>query len=164
MSDNHWDEKFMQLAHQIAGWSKESGRRVGAVIVGPDREIRSTGFNGLPRGVNDDIPSRHERETGEKYFWSSHAERNAIYNAARVGIPLAGCTIYVPWFPCAECAKAIIQSGLVELVAYRPDFEEPRWGAQFEKVVVMLAEGGVRTRFIERLADLPTGHLSDGRD
>ena len=107
----------MLLAHQIAHWSKESGRRVGAVIVGPDKEIRSTGFNGFPRGVRDDIPERHSRETGAKYLWSSHAERNAIYNAARIGVSVKGCVMYVPWYPCVECAKAIIQSGICEVVS-----------------------------------------------
>src|SRR5580704_10834190 len=117
MFSSTWDERFMGLAHHIAHWSKESGRRVGAVVVGPDKEIRATGFNGFPRGVRDDVPERHSRETGAKYLWSSHAERNAIYNAARIGVPLKGCVMYVPWFPCVECAKAIIQAGISELVA-----------------------------------------------
>lgn len=152
-----WDVRLMLLAHHIAHWSTERGRRVGAVIVGPDHEVRSTGHNGFPRGVNDEIEHRHNRESGEKYFWSSHAERNAIYNAARVGIPLKGCTIYVPWFPCGECAKAIIQSGIVELVAYQPDFTDAKWGQDFMRVVEMLGEAGVRVRYMERLAEIPNG-------
>src|SRR5262249_34948581 len=67
MFSSAWDERFMLLALQIASWSKEKGRRVGAVIVGPDKEIRSTGFNGFPRGVRDDVEARHRRETGAKY-------------------------------------------------------------------------------------------------
>lgn len=152
-----WDERFMLLAHQIAGWSKESGRHVGAVIVGPDREIRSTGFNGLPRGVRDDVPERHSRETGAKYIWSSHAERNAIYNAARIGIPLKGCTMYVPWFPCVECAKAIIQSGISELVAYRADMSDEKWAPEFKIVVQMLDEAGIVVRYMDKLQELPSG-------
>jgi len=152
-----WDVRLMLLAHHIAHWSTERGRRVGAVVVGPDHEVRSTGHNGFPRGVNDEIEHRHNRESGEKYFWSSHAERNAIYNAARVGIPLKGCTIYVPWFPCGECAKAIIQSGIVELVAYQPDFTDAKWGQDFMRVVEMLGEAGVRVRYMERLAEIPIG-------
>ena len=92
----------MLLAHHLAHWSIEKGRRVGAVIVGPDNEIRSTGYNGLPRGVNDAVEERHSRITGAKYVWSCHAEQNAIFNAARIGIALKGCAIYVPWFPCVE--------------------------------------------------------------
>jgi dCMP deaminase len=145
----NWDRRFMHLAMVIATWSKEKGRRVGAVIVGPDNEVRSTGFNGFPRGVNDDIEDRHNRDTGEKYIWSSHAERNAIYNAARVGIPLKGCKIYVPWYPCIECAKAIIQSGIDELIAFQPDFDDQKWGEDFKRVQIMLSEAGVRIRFME---------------
>ena len=76
----------MLLAHHLATWSIEKGRRVGTVIVGPDNEIRSTGFNGLPRGVRDDLEERHSRVTGAKYIWSCHAEQNAIFNAARIGV------------------------------------------------------------------------------
>lgn len=147
----------MLLAHQIARWSKEKGRRVGAVVVGPDKEIRATGFNGFPRGVRDDVEERHSRETGAKYLWSSHAERNAIYNAARIGVPLKGCVMYVPWFPCLECAKAIIQAGIVELVAYEPDLSEPKWGADFVVVKEMLKEADITVRYIPRLEDLSVG-------
>lgn len=155
MSFGHkWDEQFMLLAHHVADWSKERGRQVGAVIVGPDKEIRSTGFNGFPRGIDDDVESRHSRETREKYFWSVHAEMNAICNAARMGTPLKGCTIYVPWFPCGGCAKAIIQSGITFLVAYEPDYSEERWGPEFLKVTDMLKEAGVQVHFIDKLKEL----------
>jgi dCMP deaminase len=152
-----WDTRFMLLAHHIAGWSKERGRRVGSVIVGPDKEVRSTGFNGLPRGVHDDLEERHSRENGAKYLWSSHAERNAIYNAARIGMPLKGCTIYIPWFPCVDCAKAIIQSGISELVAYEPDYHDPKWGPEFTIVTQMLDEAKVTIRFIRELQKLENG-------
>lgn len=155
MFSEKWDNRFMLLAHHIAEWSKERGHRVGAVIVDEHKEIRSTGFNGFPRGVNDDIEERHSKQSGAKYLWSSHAERNAIYNAARVGIPLQGCTIYIPWFPCVDCAKAIIQSGITELVAYKPDFEDKRWGECFVIALEMLEEAGVSVRYIPKLKDLP---------
>lgn len=154
MIEVDWDERFMELAHHVAGWSKERGRLVGAVIVGPDREIRSTGHNGFPRGVNENVDSRHSKENGEKYFWSSHAERNAIYNAAMVGIPTKGCKIYIPWFPCTDCAKAIIQCGITEVVAYEPDFDDKRWGQEFNRTLQMFTEAGVRLRYIPRLAEL----------
>ena len=157
MSSKKWDKRFMSMAHLIATWSRERGRRVGAVIVGEDNEVRSTGHNGFPRGVNDDIDHRHDRESGQKYFWSSHAEQNAIFNAARVGVPLKGCRIYVPWFPCRNCGKAIIQSGIRECIAYEPDFNEERWGKEFRFVIEMFAESGVRVRYMERLADLVDG-------
>lgn len=152
-----WDQRFMVLAHHIAGWSKEHGRHVGAVIVGPDKEIRATGFNGFPRGVDDTVAERHEATTGEKYFWSSHAERNAIYNAARIGVALKGCTIYVPWFPCGECAKAIVQSGIARLVCYEPDFDDEKWGNDFRRVTDMLREARVSVDYIGVLQELSSG-------
>ena len=152
-----WDRRFMLLAHHLAGWSKEPGRRVGAVIVGPDNIVRATGYNGFARGVNDEDPARRDRASGEKYFWSCHAERNAIYNAARIGVALAGCRIYVPWYPCGECAKAIVQAGIVEVIAYEPDPDDPRWGAETPKVATMLAEAGLRVRLIARLAQTARG-------
>lgn len=155
LRDKKWDERFMLLAHHLASWSIEKGRRVGAVIVGPDNEIRSTGFNGLPRGVRDDLEERHSRITGAKYIWSCHAEQNAIFNAARIGMPLKGCTIYVPWFPCVECTKAIIQSGIAELVAYAPDRPDSNWALDFSIAEMMLQEAKVVVRLIPKLAELP---------
>ena len=155
LHDHKWDERFMLLAHHLATWSIEKGRRVGAVIVGPDHEIRSTGFNGLPRGVRDDLEERHSRITGAKYIWSCHAEQNAIFNAARVGVALKGCTIYVPWFPCVECTKAIIQCGITELVAYAPDRPNSNWAEDFTISGQMLKEANIKVRLIPRLAELP---------
>jgi dCMP deaminase len=155
LRDQKWDERFMLLAHHLASWSIEKGRRVGAVIVGPENEIRSTGFNGLPRGVRDDLEERHSRLTGAKYIWSCHAEQNAIFNAARIGMALSGCAIYVPWFPCVECTKAIIQSGISELVAYAPDQPSSNWAEDFSISGQMLKEAGVIVRLIPRLAELP---------
>ena len=103
-SITRWKSKFMRLAEEIADWSKDRSSKVGCVIVGPSNEIRSTGFNGFPRGVADDISERLTRP--EKYLWTEHAERNAIYNAARAGISLEGCTMYLPWFPCAAWSQS----------------------------------------------------------
>ena len=161
MSSTDWDKRFMLLAHHIADWSKETGRHVGSVIVGPDHEVLSTGYNGLPRGVNDDVIERNSKENGAKYIWSSHAERNAIYNAARVGISLRGTTIYVPWFPCVNCAKAIIQSGISELVAYDPDLRESKWGEEFEIARTMFKESGVKVRYIPKIKELSEGRVEE---
>ena len=100
-----WDERFLRLAREISTWSKDRSTRVGAVIIGEDKTPGPYGFNGFPRFVDDDRESRHERP--EKYKWTEHAERNAIYNAARIGVPLKGCTMYVTHMPCADCARAI---------------------------------------------------------
>jgi dCMP deaminase len=155
LQDKKWDDRFMLLAHHLAQWSIEKGRRVGAVVVGPDKEIRSTGFNGLPRGVNDAVEERHSRITGAKYVWSCHAEQNAIFNAARIGVSLKGCAISVPWFPCVECTKAIIQSGISEVVAYEPNQPNSNWAVDFSISGTMLKEANIVVRFIPRLAELP---------
>jgi len=153
-----WDERFMLLAHHIGSWSKDRGRRFGAIIIGPDREVRAMGYNGLPRGVDDEVEERHSRENGEKYIWVAHAEANAIFNAARVGVPLKECVLYVPLFPCADCAKAIIQSGISEVVTYEPDItSDPVWARSFTVSARMFKEAGVSVRYIEKLAEIQQG-------
>lgn len=144
-----WDQRFMAIAQQIATWSKDRSRQTACVIVGPNREIRTTGYNGFPRGVNDDVDVRHSRENDAKYKWTEHAERNAIYNAARTGTALEGCTIYMPWYPCADCARAIVQSGITEVVAVTPDWNDPKWAKDFAMVVELFEECGTKVRFVE---------------
>jgi dCMP deaminase len=140
-----WDTRFMNLARHISEWSKDRSTKVGAVIVGPANEVRAMGYNGFPRGIDDDAPDRHERP--EKYLWVEHAERNAIYNAARIGTPLSGCTMYVPWFPCMDCARAIVQSGIHLLVAHKPDLSDPKWGDDFKRALQLFDEAGVTIRW-----------------
>ena len=125
-----WDKRFLALASHIAGWSKDPSTQVGCVVVGPDREIRSTGFNGFPRGIEDSIARLENREL--KYPLICHAEENAIMHAARIGISLKGCTAYVTWPPCSRCARSLIQAGVDEVV-YPTESEIPeRWSDDFE--------------------------------
>jgi dCMP deaminase len=142
-----WDNRFMQVAELIGSWSPDRSRRVGCVIVGPDRDIVATGFNSFPRGVDESIEERYSRPA--KYFWTEHAERNAIYSAAKRGIALAGCTMYVPWFPCVDCARAIVQSGITRIVAHAPDVSDARWGEGFRIGLVLLEEAGVAIEFLD---------------
>lgn len=142
---SNWDSYFMGMANHVATRSKDRSTKVGCVIVGPDNEVRSTGYNSFPRGINDNAPERHERP--EKYLWTEHAERNAVYNAARVGTPLKGCRAYLPWFPCMDCARALVQSGIVELVAHEPEDNE-RWREDFARARVLFDEAGVKVRFV----------------
>lgn len=144
---SRWDIKFLLLALHVADWSKDRSRKVGCVIVGPRNEVRATGYNGFPRGVRDDIDCRHDRP--EKYLWTEHAERNAIYNAAAGGVPLAGCKIYIPWYPCMDCARAIVQAGLMELVGFEPDWQDPKWSAHFLLTRELFEEAGVVVRLID---------------
>lgn len=142
-----WDHYFMNLARAVSERSKDRSTKVGCVLVGPDNEVRSTGYNSFPRGINDDAPERHERP--EKYLWTEHAERNAIYAAARVGTPLKNCRAYLPWFPCMDCARALVQAGVVELIAVQPDIDTPKWGEEFKRSTTLFSEAGVSVRFIE---------------
>lgn len=145
-----WDRRFMDLARLVGGWSKDRSRRIGCVIVGPDQDVRAIGYNGFPRGIDDAVSSRHARPA--KYLWTEHAERNAIYNAARAGTPLKGCTIYVPWFPCVDCSRAIVQVGAVRLVAFKPDLADPQWGDQFAIASELLEEAGLIVSWYDQSA------------
>lgn len=141
-----WDRRFMQLAQHVGAWSKDRSTKVGCVIVSPLNDILVVGYNGFVRGADDAINHRHERPA--KYDWTEHAERNAIYHAARSGIALKGSRMYLPWFPCMDCARAIVQSGIIELIAFAPDTKDERWGQQFSNSSLLFAEAEVRVRFL----------------
>ena len=112
-----WDEYFMGVAKLAARRSKDPSTQVGACIVSPEKIIISTGYNGMPMGCSDDSfpwDRSAECENDTKYPYVVHAELNAILNAN--GRDLRGSRVYVALFPCNECAKAIIQSGIKEVV------------------------------------------------
>ena len=133
-----WDLRFLELAKQISTWSKDPSTQVGWVVVGHDREIRSTGFNGLPRGIDDTDERLNNREI--KYPMICHAEENAIMHAARTGISLKNCIAYVTWPPCTRCARSLIQAGVSEIV-YPKEVEIPeRWEADFDMSLNMFKE------------------------
>jgi dCMP deaminase len=139
-----WDKRFLDLAAHIAQWSKDPSTQVGCVVVGADREIRSTGFNGFPRGIHDDDDRLTNR--AKKYPLICHAEENAIMHAARIGMPLKDCVAYVTWPPCCRCARSLIQSGVREIV-YPDGCEIPaRWQEDFDTSHGMLEEAGVIVR------------------
>jgi dCMP deaminase len=142
-----WDEYFMDIARFVATRSKDRSRKVGCVIIGPGKEIRATGYNGFPRGVDDNIEERHQRPA--KYRWTEHAERNAIYNAARSGVSMLGCVIYLPWYPCMDCARAIVQSGITTVIAVEPDWNDPTFALDFKDVKQLFREAGVGVRFVQ---------------
>ena len=111
-----WDDYFMGVSLLAADRSKDPSTQVGACIVSDDNRILSTGYNGFPQGCSDDdFPWNRDESLGEtKYNFVVHAELNAILNAG--GKSLIGSRIFVSLFPCHECAKAIIQSGVKEVV------------------------------------------------
>ncbi len=139
-----WDGRFLNLAKHISEWSKDPSTKVGCVVVGIDREIRSTGFNGFPRGIEDSMDRLEDRE--QKYPLICHAEENAIMHAARIGISLKDCFAYVTWPPCSRCARSLIQAGVNEVV-FPSDSEIPeRWKDDFEIAIGMMEEAGVKVR------------------
>ena len=145
MSDK-WDIRFLDLAEHISAWSKDPSTKVGCVIVGEDREIRSTGFNGFPRGIDDDEERLHNRDL--KYPLICRAEENAIMHAARIGVSLKGSVAYVTWPPCSRCARSLIQAGINEVI-YRDGMEIPeRWMDDFNTSTAMFKEAGVAVRKI----------------
>jgi len=137
-----WDKRFIELAKHISTWSKDKSRQVGAVIVNDEKRILSVGFNGFPTGINDEIEERHQRPA--KYKWTEHSERNAIYNAGRHGVILKGAIMYVTLFPCCDCARAIIQSGINTLVTKEPNFNDSKYGEDFKTSLEMLNEAKIK--------------------
>ena len=125
---------------RVAARSDDPHRKVGCIIVNSDGEIVASGTNRVPDGIT----ARENRVTKpDKYFWIEHAERNAIYSAARQNIPIEGMTMFINWWPCVDCTRAIIQSGIKKIVApRRPDFEHHRWGPHFRTSFEMLEENG----------------------
>lgn len=111
-----WDEYFMGVALMSAQRSKDPGTQVGACIVNKNKKIVGVGYNGFPIGCSDDeLPWAREGEFLEtKYPYVCHAELNAVLNS--ISADLSGCSLYVALFPCNECAKVIIQSGIKEVV------------------------------------------------
>ena len=136
-----WDEYFMSVALLAAMRSKDPGTQVGACIVDNENHILSTGYNGFPRGCSDDeFPWEREGEYCEtKYPFVVHAELNAILNAH--GKNLVDSKIYVSLFPCNECAKAIIQSGIREIFYLSDKYAEADSTKASKK---MLTAAGVR--------------------
>ena len=136
-----WDEYFMGVALLAAERSKDPSTQVGACIVDENNRILSTGYNGFPRGCSDDIfPwNRNEADGETKYPFVVHAELNAILNTR--GKSLVGSRVYVGLFPCHECAKAIIQSGIKEVVYLSDKYKNTPSDANSRR---MLSAAGVK--------------------
>ena len=144
-----WVEYFRNLAHQVKLKSKDENTQIGAIIVGKDKEIVSTGYNSFPRGLKDYEKERQERP--EKYYWFEHAERNAIYNAARIGVSTKGCTMYLSCgVPCSDCARGIINSGITRIFCERGDVTKGKhWEENYDRSWTMLEEAEIDIQFYD---------------
>lgn len=147
---NIWHSRFMGLCNHVSQWSEDPHFLVGSVIVGPGNVVLAMGYNGLPRGVSSVEKKRFDRESGEKFFWFEHGERNALYNAARVGVPVEGATLYVNRFPCADCSRAIIQSGIKTLVCPSIPDADGALDHSFQVGHRMLLEADVKIIHVEK--------------
>jgi dCMP deaminase len=134
------------MAAVVATKSKDPSTVVGAVIVGPEHDIRATGFNGFPRGVTDSSARLHDREA--KYAFTVHAEANAVVHLGRERA--RGCTLYANGMPpCSECAKLIIQAGIARVCCTEAHADVPdRWAVSVARGRTMLEEAGVIMDFI----------------
>ena len=144
MNKIDWDTLYMTMVYLMAMKSKDKKTHIGAVVVGQFNEIISTGFNGMPIGVNDDVPERHERP--EKYYWMEHAERNSILLSSN---DVRGCKMYTNGIPCTGCARSIIQSGISEVIVDKvwDDNNHGQWIEKAERSKTMFEESGVKFRF-----------------
>lgn len=155
-----WYQRFLDKAYNVSTWSKDTSTKVGAVAYNMKDKMKvpvGEGFNGFPRGVNDNVPERHERPL--KYTYCEHAERNLIYNNARVGIAMQDTSLFVSHFPCHECARGIIQCGVSEVVFDKASITAEtiknsfvaRWGESFMHSCIMLNEAKVKIIGVSRI-------------
>jgi len=144
-----WDEIFMRDVYNIASKSKDDKTKIGAVLVSDNVQL-TKGYNGMCRKVNDLASDRYERP--EKYFWFEHAERNSLYNATRRGISTDGATMYTQGCPCADCARGVIQTGIVEVVLHAEyesiwENKRPNWKESQDRSMTMFKEAGIKIRY-----------------
>ena len=139
-----WDRRFLRIAEEVRLWSKDPGTKVGCVLVN-ERRIISTGYNGFPQTISDDLDRYIDREY--KLSVTVHAEANAILNAAKNGTRVQGSTLYVTFPPCSQCASAIIQAGVAQIVCPDPALAPERWRSNFKAANNLFYEAGVKVLY-----------------
>lgn len=134
------------MAKQVSTWSKDPSRQIGAIAV-DDRTVVAQGYNGFPRGIRDTDKRLEDRDI--KYKFVVHAEMNVIYNATYNGVSLDGSSLYVWGLPvCSECAKGIIQTGIIRVVMPIQEIPE-HWVESWTLTQILLNEAGVKWEFID---------------
>ena len=137
---NKWDIRFLEMAKLVASWSKDPSTQVGAIAV-RNRTVIAQGYNGFPRGMDDDPQYYNDRPL--KYRLIVHAEMNAIYNAAENGVSLKGSTLYVYGLPvCNDCAKGLVQAGIKRIVTPKQDVPK-NWQDSVRDSALMFDEVGI---------------------
>ena len=141
-----WQQYFMSIALLAAKRSKDPSTQVGSCIVTPDNRVISIGWNGMPKSkhwLNNDSLFPWTKDSKDplenKYMYVVHSEPNAIFHASE---SVKGCTMYLTWFPCSECAKAIAQSGISKLV-YLHEYTTDRYRESMEAARIIFDSSGV---------------------
>lgn len=157
LDNDKWHRRYLQLAQHISQWSKDPSSKIGAVCVGTDGQILSTGYNGFPRNILDLEERYNDRPT--KYQYVIHAEMNCIYNASLNGLSLKGSTLYAWGLPiCSECSKGIVQSGIKTVVIEDKGEVPEKWAASWELASSILIEAGVQIHMV-KLEHIPEPEL-----
>lgn len=140
---NKWDKRYIGLAKEIAKWSKDPSKQIGAVAIGDKGQVLAQGYNGFPRGIEDTEDRYNNRE--EKYKYVVHAEMNCIYNATYNGVSLEGATIYISGLPvCSECAKGLIQVGIKRVVYHTGlDIIPNKWKESNDQTIELFSEADI---------------------
>ena len=142
-----WHNRYLELAQQIAFWSKDPSSKIGAIAVGSKGQVLAQGYNGFPRGIEDSEIRFENKEL--KYKYVVHAEMNLIYNASYNGVSLDGSTVYVTGLPvCSECAKGLIQVGVREVIMPIQEDTPDKWVQSFKLSKELFEEAGVHWQFI----------------
>lgn len=138
---------YLQMAYQVALDSPDPSTQLGAIIVKNDTVI-GVGCNTFPHRVRK-VLNRLERPA--KYSYIEHAERNAIFSAARAGNSTVGATMYAPWFACADCGRAIIQAGITKVIGHKQRFDlvSDRWDDSIKISFEMFEEAGIEIELID---------------
>lgn len=149
MQTAKWQRRYLNVAKEIASWSKDPGTKVGAIAVGDKGQILSQGYNGFPRGVKDTPERLEDRE--KKLKFTIHAELNLVFNASFTGTSLEGTTVYVYGLPtCSDCAKAMIQAGVKTVVIPVSQIDrKPEWKESWELSKLMFSEAGLNILEVE---------------
>ena len=140
-----WDIRFLRLADHISTWSKDPHKKVGCVIVDNFKRVVSVGYNGFPTGVSDAESRYNDRNV--KRLYVAHAEQNALDN--RVS-SVRGHTLYCQFYPCNECAKSIISSGISRVVTTVPIMDSPADRFHWRESILMFTESGVQVDTVEQ--------------
>lgn len=144
-----WDQYFITMAYLVAMKSKDQSTHIGSVLVGEDHQVISTGYNSLPRGFDDSRTDVNVRPL--KYQYYEHSERNAIFNSALTGVSTKGSILYTLAYPCSDCARAIVQSGIREVVVHGSNSlqEIERWKESMAVSIDIFESCGVEFRVWE---------------